>query len=878
MEIKVKDADGIVKTVYVPDEQEQNELIEVVGQKSDSEATTDNGTFSIVSFFKRLLGYFTALLNRIPALVGGKIPVVAEFQANQQIQVSNFPNGLALDVTLGQLLTELQRKANLLQTQPVNVTNQISGFATQTTLNDLLTAVNFLAKLTDTQPVSVQNQISGFATDATLAQIKTVLDNIQAKIIASPATEAKQNDTITALNSILSELRDDISLSETVWTDDNNVYFVRQAIVNQDSGVITYAYILPNGTTYTPIGNIRLAGLEKDREVIQANFVANTNGIGYNTNDIVSRVDIIDVTASPFVNLAQIWFNRTQQTTISAPTAGHLNANPTQNISGNVGVTNQITGFSTETTLASLLTELEKKADLNETQPVEVANQIAGFSLEETQLLIKTVVDNILNKIIASPSTEAKQDNAITELQAIKTFFETKEVTEIPSDDTDALALATRALPQHVSRIGFAKAIANGVDTEFFAPAIIGAGQSVNQTGGNLVITTGTTARSETIIRSLASWKGGIRLRAKVTLSQRIINQNFFVELVDVIGDSLAYVINSATSITITIPNNTLTAQNIGQSISIGNFAGTGTFLSGRYTIASVSGNDVTFTVAGFAVGSGVCSLFGLSFYRLLYDGATPTTALYQNQRNGYANAAVSATINTTASPGHIAIITANDLVASFSDQPTASATGMVGNVRAQQWENVPDDKDLRLQIRVLNLGTAPASTTTFTVGFVSISNYANQDISIQDVRPISQQGLPVELVKTITQPVSGNVTATVASTTANIGTNGMSAFTDSITNLAISGSITSTSRDAGSTIAFARFVAKAIADQAGTLRIEQSTDNITFRRASADIPVSANIPAEVAVFVTARYHRVVYTNGGVAQTAFLLTSAYLRI
>jgi hypothetical protein len=261
-----------------------------------------------------------------------------------------------------------------------------------------------------------------------------------------------------------------------------------------------------------------------------------------------------------------------------------------------------------------------------------------------------------------------------------------------------------------------------------------------------------------------------------------------------------------------------------------------------------------------------------------LYDNTTPTTALYQNQRNGYANAAVSATINTTASPGHIAIITANDLVASFADQPTASATGSVMATRAQQFENVPDDKELRLQIRVLNLGTAPASNTTFTVGFVAISNFANQDVSIQDVRPTAPQGLPIDIVRTITVPISGTVTASIASTTANIGTNGMSAFTDSTTNLAISGSITSGSKDAGSTIAFARFVAKAFSDQAGTLRIEQSTDNITFRRATADIAVSANIPAEAVVFVTARYHRVVYTNGGVAQTAFLLNSAYLRI
>lgn len=111
---------------------------------------------------------------------------------------------------------------------------------------------------------------------------------------------------------------------------------------------------------------------------------------------------------------------------------------------------------------------------------------------------------------------------------------------------SDSVGLATRALSQNVNRIGFGKAIASGVDSHFFEPAIIGAGQAVSQSGGNLIITSGTTARSETLLRSVDSWKGGIRLRTKITLSQRIINQNFIVELVDIIGDSLAYNITSA--------------------------------------------------------------------------------------------------------------------------------------------------------------------------------------------------------------------------------------------------------------------------------------------------------------------------------------------
>jgi hypothetical protein len=330
----------------------------------------------------------------------------------------------------------------------------------------------------------------------------------------------------------------------------------------------------------------------------------------------------------------------------------------------------------------------------------------------------------------------------------------------------DETGMLVRQIPQDIDRIGFNKTISNNVDSDWGALITgIGAGMDVDQTSGNLVITSGTTARSETIIRSTESWQGGIRLRARSTLSQRIANQNFFVELVDVIGDGLTYSIGSATAITVTIPSNPFTAQNVGQSMYIGVFSGTGTFLSGRYPIASVSGNDVTFTVSGFAVGTGTCSLFGHSYYQLHYTGTTATNANFDTQRNGYATGATNATINTTATPGHLAIITGNDLIATFSDALIATATGVQVLNRANRHENIPDDKSLRLQIRIANGSTAPASTTTWTIGFVSVSHYSNTDISIQDVRPMSfAQALPVELVRgvaTATQPVSGTVAAT---------------------------------------------------------------------------------------------------------------------
>lgn len=352
-------------------------------------------------------------------------------------------------------------------------------------------------------------------------------------------------------------------------------------------------------------------------------------------------------------------------------------------------------------------------------------------------------------------------------------------INTIPADDTSSVGVPVRALPQRLERIGFTKAISNNVDSDWVAiVGSIGGGMTVNQTGGNLVITAGTTARSETIIRSNGSWEGGIRLRARTTLSQRIVNNNFFVELVDVIGDGLSYTITSATAMTVTIPSNPFTAENVGQSVYIGGFSGTGTFVSGRYAIASVAGNNVTFTVAGFAAGSGTCSIFGWNYYQMLYTGTTVTNMSFQTQRRGYANAAITATINTTTSPGHLAILSANDAIASLSDQLTASATAIQTTQRANQVENIPDDVPLRIQIRCQNGTTAPASSTTWTIGFVSISNFSAQDISVQDIRPMNVgTGVPVEIVRGValaTQPVSGTVTA-------NIGTGSIAAGANAI-------------------------------------------------------------------------------------------------
>lgn len=126
------------------------------------------------------------------------------------------------------------------------------------------------------------------------------------------------------------------------------------------------------------------------------------------------------------------------------------------------------------------------------------------------------------------------------------------------------------------------------------------------------------------------------------------------------------------------------------------------------------------------------------------------------------------------------------------------------------------------------------------------------------------------------TEPLPVNQVSSVTAT-ANIGTNSPTIYADSTTTLAAAGVFTGTARDAGSTPAYQRFVARAFSDQSGTLAIEDSTDNTTWRLVQSSA-VTAGTCVTLAIVILARYNRVKYTNGSTIQGAFRLTSGYLRI
>jgi hypothetical protein len=306
-----------------------------------------------------------------------------------------------------------------------------------------------------------------------------------------------------------------------------------------------------------------------------------------------------------------------------------------------------------------------------------------------------------------------------------------------------------RQAPADIWSVGFA---ASG--SSLLAPELtqrcLGTGITVSQSSSNLVIAAGTTANSEFLARSVASFQGAFIQRHKTILSARIVNNNFHVMMADNIGEDLACTINSATSITVTKTAHGFTAENIGQFMFVGAINGAAG-VPGRWAIASIPSVDtINFTVAGWpASGSCTVDLFGWNYIRTLYTSTTATQAAFDAQRRGWNSGDTATTATTTASPGHMMQVEASGRNISWGDATTASSNAPSLTTRASRVENIPDDEtELYLYIWAQNGTTNPASSVTWTIGFISVEDNAYVPAYIAGVTPRgSAAPLPVTQV-----------------------------------------------------------------------------------------------------------------------------------
>jgi hypothetical protein len=337
-----------------------------------------------------------------------------------------------------------------------------------------------------------------------------------------------------------------------------------------------------------------------------------------------------------------------------------------------------------------------------------------------------------------------------------------EDQTGAPISDTAAQSLPAtpvRQVGQMVDVSGFSSSGASVLDPFFKENPVVSGSVSYNQAAGSLNVVASTTANAEFLARSVKSYKGSMRVRFGFISSQRIVNNNFAVMLADLIGELLAYTINSATSVTVDVPGHKLTSAEVGQFVLFGGITGAAA-VPGRYAIASiVTGTSITLTVAGFPVsGNGTCTLFGRNYIRCLFTGVTATSLSIDAQRNGWAAGDTNSSVLTTVSPGAIFQFEATGREVFWTDSLKTSTTSGAFSSRGVRYENIPDaETELYVFLWNFNGATAPASVTTWTIGSVSVESFSNNSVYIQGLRSVGTSNAMA------VSPTGGTITSVTA-------------------------------------------------------------------------------------------------------------------
>ena len=220
---------------------------------------------------------------------------------------------------------------------------------------------------------------------------------------------------------------------------------------------------------------------------------------------------------------------------------------------------------------------------------------------------------------------------------------------------------------------------------EDYWDVVIGAGGSISQSSGTLIMGSGTDVASQSFVISKETFSVPFRLSIGLTLSQRIANQTFIIEFISV--DS-----------------------------------------------------------AG--------ALDGLHSAAFYFDGTTATQARYVVQNGGLAPLiSTASTIVTTVSGGIYEIEPFAD-EAWFHSGSLDATTSRANSYRRHQ--QIPDPNALyKIRLRWLNGGTAPASSTTATIQYLAVQDYAELTAEITAGRGQTSagQGLGVNVIGT--PPVS---------------------------------------------------------------------------------------------------------------------------
>lgn len=220
---------------------------------------------------------------------------------------------------------------------------------------------------------------------------------------------------------------------------------------------------------------------------------------------------------------------------------------------------------------------------------------------------------------------------------------------------------------------------------------------------------------------------------------------------------------------------------------------------------------------------------------------------------------------------------------ASGAIQIVASAGITAGAVIFEQTNDNTSTTGIALEVHELGQIAANPLVAAVTIAASTLRAFAF-NVSCRYIRARISTAFTGGTVKAIAQMASIPFAAPVMNVQQTVGNNLTSTSADNIwyqesaTAQAASATVTGTARQTaltGNGHGYSKFNAYAFADVAGTMRIEVSNDNTTWRRATVDTAVAAGSFGILSIPVVARYARAVFINGAAAQTAFLLNTSY---
>lgn len=439
-----------------------------------------------------------------------------------------------------------------------------------------------------------------------------------------------------------------------------------------------------------------------------------------------------------------------------------------------------------------------------------------------------------------------------------------------------------------------------------------GAGMTISVSNGNLTIATGVSGNSETILESTETFTDPFRVIASLQISQKIANQEFAIEVYSVNPTTLADDNMNMGAWNISYDDNTTTTYGVYEVMNNGTKLRSGAnYIANSQTSYNLYELELFSDEFWFHT-RGLDSTNGRSASFVRHQSIPDPNALYK-VRIRAKNKLTAPASSTNFQFQFVTVIDYAELTAEIT---AGRGNVAVGQSMGVQVTNAPSMYTYGGSLgsnSTTNLLASATYTSSVTDSGSSSQSYNRCRVAVAHTAGLTHGYLTLEVstdnvtfreTHRIPIPSDGNyrtfdfpltarysrfkfINGAVAQTSFFI--NGMlirqdgacdydktMTFIHSTTALTSGNSFVGNTMDLGSNHSINRHRALAYADQAGTLYLEQSRDNVNWRTMQT-ATVNAGNAVEVEDLIISRYVRTRYVNGATTNTVFELQSALVR-